>query len=75
MRQKLLAVTEMISYRSPKLVWCVFRADDGNTYPICPRCNCPFEREFTGFCDRCGQRLDWMLFPHAVKYCVASKKV
>ena len=75
MRHKLFAVTEMLSYRSPRLVRRVLQTDNGNTYPICPRCNCSFEREFVSFCDRCGQRLGWGLFPHAIKCCVVSKKV
>ena len=28
-------------------------------YYICPRCQVSMEREYTSFCDRCGQRLDW----------------
>lgn len=29
------------------------------TYPICPRCQQSFEREYQAFCDRCGQKLCW----------------
>lgn len=74
MQRKLFAVTDMLSYRSPKLVRYVLQMDNGSTYPICPRCNCSLEREFVSFCDRCGQRLGWGLFPYAVQYCRASKK-
>ena len=28
-------------------------------HPVCPRCKVTLEREYMGFCDRCGQRLDW----------------
>lgn len=35
-----------------------FRQENAG-YPRCPRCRCTLEREYTAFCDRCGQRLDW----------------
>ncbi|MCD8342517.1 MAG: hypothetical protein LUC87_10325 [Clostridiales bacterium] len=28
-------------------------------YCICPRCGAVLEREYQGYCDGCGQRLDW----------------
>lgn len=28
-------------------------------YYICPRCKISLERDFTSYCSRCGQRLDW----------------
>lgn len=28
-------------------------------YYVCPRCGVTLEREFLGYCDRCGQHLDW----------------
>lgn len=34
----------------------------GDSYPICPRCDCTVDREYMQFCDRCGQRLDWKYF-------------
>lgn len=34
-------------------------------YYICPRCGRTLEREFTAFCDRCGQRLDWRRYEEA----------
>lgn len=43
-----LPVKEIVYFRHGK-VCC----------PRCPRCLCTFEREYTAFCDRCGQRLDW----------------
>lgn len=30
-------------------------------YPVCPRCDQTFEREYQRFCDRCGQRLAWRI--------------
>ena len=26
----------------------------------CPRCEIPIDREFQKYCDRCGQKLDWI---------------
>ena len=49
-----MAVKEIALYRS------------GETYPLCPRCGVPLEREYQGFCDRCGQRLDWAGYSHAL---------
>lgn len=36
-----------------------------STYPLCPRCNLPMEREYQHFCDHCGQALSWKGFSHA----------
>jgi hypothetical protein len=52
-------VEEMIKYRQvmpvvEKVVW-----QNNCAYPICPRCDCSFERDYQSFCDRCGQRLGW----------------
>lgn len=48
------------SYRRPLPVQeIVFFRRGKICYPRCPRCLCTFEREYTAFCDRCGQRLDW----------------
>lgn len=30
-----------------------------HTYPVCPRCGIILEREYTKFCDNCGQKLRW----------------
>lgn len=35
-------------------------------YPLCPRCRETLAREYVSFCDRCGQRLDWDAFDHAL---------
>lgn len=32
------------------------------SFAVCPRCQIPMEREFQGFCDRCGQKLSWKLY-------------
>lgn len=31
----------------------------GSCYPVCPRCKRGMDREYTSFCDRCGQKLSW----------------
>lgn len=44
-------------------------------YYVCPRCHITLEREFMGFCDRCGQRLDWKDYKKAkVVYPGKSKR-
>lgn len=54
-----------ISYRMPMPVIQVLQLKGGDQYPICPRCNSSFEREYSNYCDRCGQRLVWNLFEFA----------
>lgn len=41
-------VTQMVQYTSR-----------GSCYPVCPRCKISMDREYTSFCDRCGQKLNW----------------
>lgn len=36
------------------------------TYPLCPRCEKPMEREYQAFCNNCGQALCWKGFSKAV---------
>lgn len=43
-----LPVTQMVQYS--------FRE---TCYPLCPRCKRGMDREYTSFCDRCGQKLSW----------------
>ena len=54
-----------ILYRLPLPVTKVLVFSCGNSYPICPRCDCTTDREYMRFCDRCGQHLAWELFDHA----------
>lgn len=53
------------SYRIPLPVSKILLFASGDSYPICPRCDCTFDREYMHFCDRCGQRLGWELFEYA----------
>lgn len=50
-----LAVKKIIYYRRSNV-----------SFPKYPRCLCAVEREYMAFCDRCGQRLDWKDFDHAL---------
>lgn len=54
-----------VQYRIPLPVVEVLLFDNGNSFPICPRCDCTIEREYMCFCDRCGQRLAWAMFDFA----------
>ena len=58
-----------VSYRFPMPVTSVRfypECPDLFTYPLCPRCALPMEREYQRFCEHCGQALDWKAFPKAV---------
>lgn len=35
------------------------------SFYVCPNCKITLEREYSRFCDRCGQRLDWKDCRHA----------
>ena len=52
-------IEDAISYRKPMAVTLTAIYTDNYTYPVCPRCKCPMDREYLSFCDRCGQRLKW----------------
>ena len=45
------------SYRTPMQV-TQLRKYRTTAYYICPRCSITMEREFIGYCDRCGQSLN-----------------
>ena len=57
-------VADAVSYRLPRQVMQVVVVRKGYSYPICPRCDVSFDGEYTSFCDRCGQRLAWDLYPY-----------
>lgn len=48
-----------VLYRVSMSVVSILVFPNGDSYPICPRCDNTLEREYMRFCDRCGQRLDW----------------
>ena len=47
------------TYRLPKTVTAVRIYRDKNIFSVCPRCDVCIEREYQGYCHRCGQYLDW----------------
>lgn len=59
----LFACNISASYRKAQRVDEVLMTDYGQAFPVCPRCKISMEREFMSYCDRCGQRLDWINFP------------
>lgn len=59
-------IEEIISYRTSMRVTECITYDNYSAYPICPKCNCTFEREYQTFCDRCGQKLSWTGYYNAV---------
>ena len=57
---KVSVFVDAVSYRLPRPVTKVIRlSSEGYCFPVCPRCEISMDREYVGFCDRCGQRLDW----------------
>lgn len=52
-------------YRIPLPVTEIMVFLHGESYPVCPRCNCTIGREYMNYCDRCGQCLDWTAFDFA----------
>lgn len=63
-QHSLKTAASAFSYRLPIPVVQV-RLYRDDCYPVCPRCHNSFDREYTQFCDRCGQRLSWELFQFA----------
>ena len=60
---------DILDYRLPMPVTsvrCYPACMDLSTYPLCPRCALPMEREYQCFCEHCGQALDWKGFSKAV---------
>ena len=55
-----------ITYRLPLAVQEVRVFPNGDSYPVCPKCDLTLEREYMNFCDRCGQKLDWREYGKAV---------
>ena len=64
-KQRKLGRISAMLYRIPLPVTQVLVLLHGDTYPICPRCDCTIDRAYMNFCDRCGQRLGWELLDFA----------
>ena len=56
---------EEAAYRLPLTVQKILVFPNGDSYPVCPKCDVTLEREYMNFCDRCGQKLDWKEFGRA----------
>lgn len=59
-------LSEELLYRHPMSVVEIHsfpRCHGAPAYPVCPRCEKTMEREYTDFCSRCGQMLDWPVLP------------
>ncbi len=54
-----------IGFRTPMAVAEILQLKNGDVYPVCPRCHVTFEREYTRYCDRCGQALNWKSYRNA----------
>ena len=52
-------------YRMPMQVRRRLVFPNGDSYPICPRCDDLVDREYLRFCNQCGQRLGWEVFDSA----------
>ena len=61
----LVAAKEALSFRESRRVEKIIRLPNGFCFPVCPRCQVSLEREYSRFCDRCGQRLSWIGFGKA----------
>lgn len=59
------ALLDAITYRTTLPVTRVMVYFDDTAYPLCPRCASALEREYVFFCDQCGQKLGWKVFPYA----------
>ena len=63
---RLLRIKNELSYRCRMPVTeVVFFKRQQISYPRCPRCHNTFEFEYSHFCDRCGQCLDWQNYHKA----------
>lgn len=51
-----------LTYRMPLQVKEIRTFANGHSYPVCPRCANTMDREYMLFCDRCGQKLNWLYF-------------
>ena len=60
---------KVISYRRPMKVRSVryYKSiPELYSFPLCPRCERPMNREYQAFCEHCGQALDWKQFSKAI---------
>ena len=58
-------LTAALRFRQPMQIRALVRYRTGGTFPLCPQCGLPLEREYQNFCDRCGQKLSWRHYARA----------
>ncbi len=63
--QTLDPAADAISYRLPMTVTELIIRWNRDSHFLCPRCGITLEREFTAYCDRCGQCLNWKQYKRA----------
>lgn len=54
-----VSVQAALGYRQPMEVRELAQYSSGELFPVCPRCGGAMEREYQGYCNRCGQCLGW----------------
>ena len=55
------------SYRQPMQVKEYFHHMYDGDFPMCPRCNTPFDNEYQAYCAGCGQHLGWDEYDNATQ--------
>lgn len=61
---------ELLSYRFPMPVTEMVIYQNKHSYYLCPRCLITLDREFSAYCDRCGQCLSWRRYKIAKRFYV-----
>lgn len=59
------AVAAALSYRQPLEVTHMLLFENGDCFPVCPKCGITLDREYMSYCDRCGQCLKWKEYRQA----------
>lgn len=68
-KRKTVDLRKELQYRrsaSVRKLYCSKGTDGVKSYPICPTCDVPMEREYQSYCNHCGQKLGWREFQKAV---------
>jgi len=50
------------SHRLPMQVTRAYINPTSGAFPVCPRCDTPFEIEYQAYCGSCGQCLGWEMY-------------
>ncbi len=62
MLRKHLSDEEELAFRKPLQIMEISVLDNGDAFPICPRCRIPFDGQYQKYCSYCGQCLKWTCF-------------